>query len=217
MTRKYDGALKNKERTKQKLLDAVGEIIKKDGYAALKLKNIEAVAGVDRKLLYDYFGSINNLVESYIRQKDFYMGLADKARELVKENEGDFGNKMIQKILIDQLDCFIDDDYLQQIVLWHISEPSSLLTEISEEREKVSRIFVELTDPHFEGTDVDIRARLALIAAGIYFLVLYAKKTDVLFCGIDMNSTDGIDRIKKTISSLTEEAYSLADRQKKGD
>ncbi|RQO74525.1 TetR/AcrR family transcriptional regulator [Pedobacter sp. KBW06] len=216
MTRKYDGALKNKERTKQKFLDAVGEIIKKDGYTALKLRNIEAVAGVDRKLLYDYFGSINNLVESYIRQKDFYMGLADKARELVKENESDFGNKMIQKILIDQLDCFIDDDYLQQIVLWHISEPNELLTEISEEREKVSRIFVELTDPHFEGTDVDIRARLALIAAGIYFLVLYAKKTDVLFCGIGMNTAEGVERIKKAISSLTEEAYSLADRQKKG-
>lgn len=215
MTRKYDGALKNKERTKQKLLDAVGEIIKKDGYTALKLKNIEAVAGVDRKLLYDYFGSINNLVESYIRQEDFYMGLADKARELVKENKYDFGNKMIQKLLIDQLDCFIEDEYLQQIVLWHLSEPSSPLTEICEERESVSRIFMELTDPAFEGTDVDLRARIALIAAGIYFLVLYAKKTDVFFCGIDMNSSEGIKRIKKAISNLTEEAYALAECQKK--
>jgi AcrR family transcriptional regulator len=57
--------VKDKEITKQKLINAVGEIIKLEGFAGLKISNIAKVAVVDRKLIYRYFGNLNYLVESW--------------------------------------------------------------------------------------------------------------------------------------------------------
>jgi len=215
MARKiYDGVLKNKERTKLKLIDAVGQIIREEGYAGLKLQKIVDTAGVDRKLLYDYFGTIDNLVETYVRQKDYYMAFADTAEKLVKDHAGSDGRIMVQKILLDQLDVFSVDQDLQQILIWRLSEDNPILSDINEQREKIGSIFFNFLDNHFEGTSVDIRARLALIVAGIYFLVLYEKKTQDLFCEIDLHTPDGMERIRKAISSMTEEAFEIAERQK---
>ncbi|QIL37906.1 TetR/AcrR family transcriptional regulator [Pedobacter sp. HDW13] len=205
----YDGVIRNKERTKNKLLDAVGQIIRKEGYTGLKLKKIVDLAGVDRKILYTYFGSIENLVETYIRQRDYYMGFADQAKKLVKEHEGKNGKELVQKLLVEQLEHFSIDEDMQQILIWHISEGNPILSGISEERERIGSIFLRLLDRHFEHSNVDVRARLALIISGIYFLVLYAKKTKGLFCEIDLNTTDGIERIKRAIQDLIEETFEL--------
>ncbi|WP_179413770.1 TetR/AcrR family transcriptional regulator [Mucilaginibacter sp. E4BP6] len=58
--------MKDKEATKRKLIDAVGIIIKRDGFSALKISTIAKVAEVDRKLIYRYFGGLNHLIEAYI-------------------------------------------------------------------------------------------------------------------------------------------------------
>ncbi|RTZ46386.1 TetR/AcrR family transcriptional regulator [Chryseobacterium arthrosphaerae] len=43
------GSIRNKERSKKKFLDAVGKILKTKGYAGLKVNDIAATAGVDKK------------------------------------------------------------------------------------------------------------------------------------------------------------------------
>lgn len=215
MARKiYDGVLKNKERTKLKLIDAVGQIIREEGYTELKLQKIVDTAGVDRKLLYTYFGTIDNLVETYIRQKDYYMAFADKAENLVKQHEASDGRELIQKILLDQLDVFSIDQDLQQILIWRLSENNPILSDINEQRERIASIIFKFLDNHFKETSVDIRARIAVMVAGIYFLVLYEKKTQELFCEIDLHTPEGMARIRSAISSMTEEAFEIAERQK---
>lgn len=46
-----EGNVRNKEKSKEKFLAAVGIIIKTEGLAALKVNNIAIVAGLDKKLL----------------------------------------------------------------------------------------------------------------------------------------------------------------------
>jgi AcrR family transcriptional regulator len=43
---------RNKERSKQQFLDAVGNILKTKGYRYLKVNEIAATAGLDKKLIY---------------------------------------------------------------------------------------------------------------------------------------------------------------------
>jgi len=49
--------MKDKEQTKRRLIQAVGEIISTDGFSNLRISTISRKAGVDRKLIYRYFGS----------------------------------------------------------------------------------------------------------------------------------------------------------------
>ncbi len=215
-TRKeYDGPLRNKERTKIRLLNAVGEILTRDGYTGLRINKIVAQARVDRKTLYEYFGTVDNLIETYIRQKDYWTRLASKTSELLEIHKGDFARELAESILLNQLDFFYNDEEVQQIVRWQISEDNPAIFDICEERERLGVELFKLTDPFFEGTTIDIRALMALQIAGIYTMVLHAKKSRSLFCGIDLNSTDGMDRIKKAISKIVSLTYKEAENEKK--
>ena len=65
--------MKDKEQTKRKLIDAVGIIIKSKGFSSVRISKVARQAGVDRKLIYRYFGNMNNLTEAYIIENDYWM------------------------------------------------------------------------------------------------------------------------------------------------
>ena len=74
MTRKrYQGEINDKERSKQKLIKAVGIVLKNKGYIGLTATNIAKAAGLSRRLITMYFGSVDELVETYVRNKDFWL------------------------------------------------------------------------------------------------------------------------------------------------
>ena len=41
--------IRNKENSKQQFLDAVGKILRTEGYSALKINNIASITGLDKK------------------------------------------------------------------------------------------------------------------------------------------------------------------------
>lgn len=62
MRKAVSGPVRNKERTKAQLIKTVGKMIKTGGFQQLKVSKIAEVAGVDKKLIYEYFGSVDELV-----------------------------------------------------------------------------------------------------------------------------------------------------------
>lgn len=100
-------------------------------------------------------------------------------------------------MLINQLDYFSTEEEMQKIILWQISQSTRIMKEICEERELLSKHFFALSDQELQGKDIDLRAVSALLVAGIYYLVLHTKSTDTTFCEIDLNTTEGLARIKK--------------------
>ena len=57
---------RNRQRTEQHLIDAVGTILVRDGMAALSASAIAAEAGVDRALIYKYFKTLDRLFERHV-------------------------------------------------------------------------------------------------------------------------------------------------------
>ena len=81
---------KNKAETKRKLIEAVGAIIKKDGFSALKISTVAKQAEVDRKLIYRYFGGLNYLIECYVVENDYWMVFAANMKKKIRQD--DFAN-----------------------------------------------------------------------------------------------------------------------------
>lgn len=209
LRKEVNGPLRNKERTKLRLLNAVGEIITREGFTGLRINKIVKQAQVDRKTLYEYFGTVENLIETYIRRKDYYMAYQNQAEELVKQYNNDNLNELIKKLLLGQLDRFSNDDELQQILLWHLSEENPLLSDVNEKREKIGSVFMSFCKSKFENTPIDIRSRIALLIGGIYFLVLYSKKISGTFCEIDLNTYEGMESIRTSITQMIDEAFQI--------
>lgn len=207
MARKiYQGISNDKNRSIQKLVNAVGSIIESKGYTGLSATNISNAAGLSRRLITLYFGTVDNLIETYVRGKDYWLASSGDAVGLIKDNTGENTRQILECLLQNQFDYFFNNSEMQKIILWQISESTEIMKEICEEREQLIKSFFMLSDKEL-GKDVDLRAVSALMVAGIYYLVLHAKSTDTLFCEIDLNTPEGISRIKKAISLILKNSY----------
>jgi len=208
MARKtYQGLRNNKERSIRKLTEAVGAVIKTKGYKGLSATNIAKSAGLDRRLITLYFGTLDNLIETYVRSKDYWLAASGDSVEMIKKNTGENTRPILDSLLTNQMDFFYGSEEMQKIVLWQISERTQIMKEVCDERELLSKHFFELSDKELAGVDIDLRAVAALLVAGVYYLVLHAKSTDTPFCEIDLNTPEGIERIKKAISFILGKTY----------
>lgn len=67
------GPVRDKSRTMERMVAAVGKVILHHGYAGLTPGNIVEEAKVDRKLFYAHFGTFEQLIEAYVKQKSLVL------------------------------------------------------------------------------------------------------------------------------------------------
>jgi len=205
--KRTSGKLRDKERTKVKMIQAVGKVLLKKGYTGLNASSIAKEAGIDKSLVWTYFGSLDKLVEEYIAQRDFWKyKAADSINNMLTFKDG-IKAEYMSCLLQFQFQSLLDDEILQRIMLWGISEKKDFLRHISDERELIGEEVFKIVDPQFKDSNIDIRGILAILVAGIYYLVLHGKTNGSLFCGIDLNTADGEDRIKESISQIISMAF----------
>ena len=196
---------RNKEYSRQKLLNAVGEILKTEGFAALKVNRIAAVAGLDKKLIYNYFGSKDNLVAEYIGSKDFWSNVKADA---IPADFSDGGKNFTVEVLRQQFDFVKDSNELQKVLLWRLSEEQPFLTQMTENQERVGEeLFRNVMDPYFGTKSEMYRAVTAIMVAGIYYLNLYSSVNGSIFCGIDLNQPAGREKIQEALEFLVSKTY----------
>lgn len=199
--------LKNKELTKRRLIRAVGEIMKNEGYTGLGVNKIARQAGVNKKLIYRYFGSLNRLIEEYVVEKDYWLLASEELSSKVATQNCDLQESIIN-ILENQLDYFYREKEMQQLILWEISDKSELMKSIARSREHFGEKFLSLTDQYFEGSGINFRALSAILSAGIYYLVMHAPVTP--YCGIDIRESNERNELKRTLRQLIENAFNAA-------
>jgi AcrR family transcriptional regulator len=200
------GPIRDKEKTKQKLLAAVGKILRVKGYSGLKVSKIAAVAGFDKKLIYEYFGSTDKLIDEYIKSQDYWSKINQNS---VDVDISDGGKELSKMAILNQFENFRKNKELQKIILWELSESKPILRRLVEQREEAgSMIFENITDPYFgEEGATRYRAIMALIVSGAYYLNLYTGYNASKFCGIDLKSEEGRQEIEKAIAELVDLAY----------
>ncbi|MCS3553503.1 MULTISPECIES: TetR/AcrR family transcriptional regulator [unclassified Sphingobacterium] len=210
MARKtYQGEKNNKSRTMNKLIQAVGIVLKQKGYTGLTVSNITAEAGVDRKLVSVYFGSVNNLIETYIKGKNYWDTINESAINLLTTAPETSTRLILENLLLTQLEHFTNDDEMQKIVLWQISENTELMAHVTANREEIYPLLFPKADQELKDQHVDLRAISSILVAGIYYLVLHTKTTNSTFCEIDLTTDQGMGRIKTTIKKILEDTYSI--------
>ncbi|WBV60681.1 TetR/AcrR family transcriptional regulator [Chryseobacterium camelliae] len=205
------GPIRDKEKTKQKLLAAVGKILRVKGYSGLKVSKIAAVAGFDKKLIYEYFGSTDKLIDEYIKSQDYWSRVN---QENVEVDISDGGKELSKMAILSQFENLKKNKELQKIILWGLSENKAILKKIADEREEMGEmLFSNIVDPYFGEEDaVRYRAITALLVSGAYYLNLYTGYNAQKFCGIDLKTEEGRQEIEKAIVEIIDFAYSKKEK-----
>jgi len=201
------------EVTRQHLIDTVGLIVKEEGWRGLGVNKIALRAGVDKKLIYWYFGSYNNLLKVYIKSKDFWNPVFDEFRDRSDLSESDLPD-FISRVLEEQFKVFFGDTEMQSLIHWQISDERPLLREISAERELQAQQIADMTDRHFEASQFNFRAILALILGGMYYVVWHARMNKTSVCGLDINEERHRLDLIRSIGQLIELVWQAAEKAK---
>ena len=199
------GTIRNTERSKKKFLSAVGKILKTKGYAGLKVNDIAKVAGVDKKMIYNYFGGLDGLIDEYIRTQDFWSNVHT---DMASKPIDDGGKEFSKELFLLQFDYLFKNKELQRVLLWRLSEERKSLRKLTDDQEANSeQLFTHISDPYFGEHAQKFRAISAVIAAGMYYLNMYAEHNGSVFSGIDLKTNDGRKTIKEAVSFLIDKTY----------
>ncbi len=200
MIEKRQLKIRDRQITTRRLISAVGSILAKNGFKGVGVNAVAREAGVDKVLIYRYFNGLEGLVAAFGKEGDFWPSALELAG-------GDL-SKFSQMPLEERLSAFARNFILslqkrpmtRAIMAWEIIETNELTDELERVREESILEFFQMFFIK-EGTKCDLQAIIALIGAGISYLVLRSKNID-FYGGIDISSEKGWKRLQEGIDLI---------------
>jgi AcrR family transcriptional regulator len=203
-TPKKENKIRDYDRTRKRLLEVVGEILKDTGFTGLKTNHIAKRLGKDKNLIRYYFRSLYNLEKEFILEKDHWIAFFSKLELPHQPVEEDVFALLI-KFIQEHFDFFSQHTEMQKIMLWQLSENSPLLKSIADLREKEAGNLLDAATP-FVRSDVNFRAVLALLFGGLYFLTLQEAAGNATIWNIDI----GMEKDRTAVFGAVEQIIRLA-------
>ncbi len=201
MTKKQRLKIRDKQITSRRLISSVGSLLAKKGFRGMGVNAVAREAGVDKVLIYRYFGGLEGLIAAFGKEGDFW----PSALELAGGDLQKFSQMPLDERLSVFASNFIDSlrkrPLTQAIMAWEIIEPNGLTEELERIREQS---IIEFFQMFFmkDQVQIDLQAIIMLIGAAISYLVIRSKNID-LFGGLDLGSEQGWERIEKAIETIT--------------
>ena len=210
--------MKNSEATKKKLINATKKILAEKGFQNIGINSIAREAGVDKVLIYRYFGGLEQLLRVLAKSSDFWPTIEEMAGGSREDIQSMDIKKLSTNILKGRLRELRKRPATQEILRWELIERNELTDQLHFERESQGDQLNELV-PFSTGKigGVDIPAVTALILSGITYLILRSKTADT-FNGIDLHSEKGWKRIEDAIDVVIGIFFNyIIEESEKGD
>ena len=186
---------RNKERTKTKILKAVGEIIEQAGIERVTIANVSRKAGVNKILLYRYFGNIGGLVKQYyLGRLTGPVAVSDTTETAKVPAQSEL--KPLAQTLLDMLDDLNSDHAINSLFKLEFQTrqdflPLALAEQVAQALGKAKR----------KAGNQDAGALAALLCGALYFLTAIASHPYSLV-GMDLQQEDSWRRIRQLVKDI---------------
>ena len=199
---------RDRKQTRAGILLAVGRLLARSGLRDVGVNSIAREAGVDKVLIYRYFGGLRELLKAFAEETDFWPALPELATSEANQPPGLMTEAERAKLLVVAFGRALRRRPLtQEIMRWELLERNELTDALARHREEEGSKLFEYFE---ESDDLDIRAIGSLLAAGQTYLILRAKTADV-YNGLSLNSEKDWSRIERAAGFLVDAAF--AERQ----
>ena len=203
---------RNKKQTKERLINAVIEIIRERGYEEVGVNAVAERAGVSKVLIYRYFGDLGGLYEAAAERLDPLQARA--AQRLFEQLEGEESpdadgseavRSLARRTILDLHMALREDELTKNLLIWELSNQNSITEALSKARERTGLELTERFRRSLGGAggreEFDVNALLALVTAGVFYLTLRSDAVSD-FNGIDIRSDEGWERIADAVADL---------------
>jgi AcrR family transcriptional regulator len=194
-------ASRNRPQTEARLRAAVEDLLVEGGFGALTPSTVAGRAGVDKMLIYRYFGDLQGLVRSIAFAPDFFPTFEDLCGA---DGVGGLMNLPVSvraaRVLERNAQALLARPVVLELMVWELIERNDLTTVMEEAREALgSRLLSEIFP------DVSDKTRLgamsAVLSAGVTYLALRRRKIR-WYSGVDLKSDSGWKAITAAIEAM---------------
>ena len=198
------GMTRDSETTRKRILEAVGRLLAREGFQGVGINAVAREAGVDKVLIYRYFGGLSRLLRAFAHQGEFWPTIG----QLLDRKLTEIGDMNVAELSVALLKGYLRELQkrvtTQEILRWELVQRNELTDELAAVREAQGMEILDLlpaTETPGQGRDLDLGAVGALLHAGVMYLLLRSKTADV-YMGVDLHSEDGWARIEGAIEDL---------------
>jgi AcrR family transcriptional regulator len=187
--------------TEARILGAVGVVLAREGFAAIGVNSIAREAGVDKVLIYRYWGGLPELLRAWGASGRFW----PTVDELLAPDAAAFLALPLAERYARFFEHFVDAlrarPLTLEILAAEVVDRNELTAILEAERESWGHDAVRvLGGPAFAARE-GARAQTLLLVAGVQYLLLRARRIRI-FGGLDLHSDDGWAEIKAALRSL---------------
>lgn len=196
------GPGRNRDATQARILTAVGQVLARDGFAAIGVNAVAREAGVDKVLIYRYFGGLPQLLRQWGASGQFW----PSAQELLGDDAAAVQDLPLEARYALFFDRFIDALRARpltiEILAAEVVERNALTAILEAEREQ----WGEAVEQRFAGeafrSRPELRGITLLLVAGIQYLLVRARTIRV-FGGIDLQTDAGWAALKASVRAAS--------------
>ncbi|HON34241.1 MAG TPA: TetR/AcrR family transcriptional regulator [Synergistales bacterium] len=192
----------SKEVTRKRILEAVGKILAEEGFGGIGVNSVSRRAGVDKVLIYRYFGDLPGLLREFASSGDYWPAMRDLVEEAGRGHRPPRAADLAVALLKGYLRGLRDSPTAQELLLGELVSRNELSEASARKRERQGSDLVEaLVRAAPDARGVDVTAMAALLSAGLTFLMLRARTSEA-YLGIDISSKEGWERIERAMEEL---------------
>ena len=197
---------RDKEETKARILAAVGKLLAESGFNNLGVNAVAREAGVDKVLIYRYFGGLPSLIQCFAKEGGYWLS----AEELIGDESSvrtDTLSDWMSYLLLKFMDDLKERPITQEILRWELLEGNELTHELANIHDQLALDSLRFLRRKGEfPQDKDIPAIGAILIAGVVYLILRTKASNT-FMGIDFSSSTGWRRIEAALESIIQATF----------
>lgn len=199
-TKSSESPTRNREATRTRLIEAVGTLLAREGFRALGVNAVAREAGVDKALIYRYFGGLKGLIAAFGGHESFWPSVKELAGgDLEAFVKLPIAERAVQ-MTVNYMRAIRKRPITQEIMIWEVNDRNEFTIELDVIRENTINRFFELFMPADE-LGPDVEAMTAVVACAIDGLIVTSRK-NILFCGIQLGTDEAWQRLEKAIARM---------------
>jgi len=194
---------RDKEATKLRLLAAVGALLAREGFGALGVNAVAREAGVDKVLIYRYFGGMADLLRAFGRSGDFWPSISEVIGDDPSQLMGLSLGKRWATGLTRYAQALRHRPVTKEILAWEQIEQNELTQILQQARELwFEELMTQFPDDP-DATDADLVTTILLVVGAIHYFVVRSRLQGD-FSGVVINTEAGWNHLDEVIHTICE-------------
>lgn len=197
--------MRDAARTRERILEALAALLAEEGFGAVGVNAVARRAGVDKVLIYRYFGGLAGLFEEFVAQGGLWPDVDELLQGLPAEPDPEdrgWRARLATRMLTSHVRELRRRPATQSIMRWELLGRNALTDELARAREREGmEMFGLLRLGEGRAAGMDVQAAAAILHAGLTYLVLRSATAD-RYLGIDLGDEAGWSRLESVIGPL---------------